>query len=139
MREQKYTSEELAEIHMRLYSTLIGCVGQERKIGMGELFQEVFKDFYSHRINDTKALRVLITRLREEGVPVMSSQSKHDGGYWIAANSFEINEYCEKLKNTAIGKLSRIAKMKKISLPEYLGQLKLDFEQAISQGNSTNG
>jgi len=113
---------------IRLYKILLGHVGPEKKVGMGALYRAVFGQAFNHRINDTKALRVLITDLRAEGLPVMSTSTSAGGGYWIAASQSEITDYCNRMKSRALGILRRAAAIKQIALPEYLGQLQLELE-----------
>lgn len=124
---KRMTKEELDAAKLKLYMVLLQHVGPDKKIGMGELYEKVFGMPWKHRINDTKALRKLITEMRREGQPVMSDSSSTNGGYWIAASASEINAYCEHTKKRALSILKRISTLKKVSLPEYLGQLQLDL------------
>ena len=121
------TAEQIEAARLKLYGVLLQHVGPEKKIGMGELYQAVFDRSWHHRINDTRKLRDLITEMRDDGQPVMSNSSSSGGGYWIAASGSELNAYCDKGKRKAVGMLARIAKMKRVSLPEYLGQLQLEL------------
>lgn len=119
----KLTKEEIEAARMRLYGIMIKHNGPEKKIGMGELYKQVFGRPWQNRINDTRPLRTLITDMRKEGMPVLSNQN----GYWLAASSTELNDYCDRRSRRAIKELSRISRMKKVSLPEYLGQLQLEL------------
>lgn len=112
----------------RLLMALAGHTGRSRIIGMGELYEQVFGRRYSHRINDTKQLRNLITDLRREGTPICSDSSSSGGGYFIASTSGELNAYLERDKRRALNILAKCAAMKKTSLPEYLGQVQLELE-----------
>lgn len=127
----KTTPAELEAARQRLYALMIRHIGPEQKVGMGELYQEVFGRPWAHRINDTRALRKLITDMRRDGMPVLSD----GGGYWLGASSSEINAYCERAKKRALAMLARISRMKKVSLPEYLGQMQLELEA----GHDTQG
>ncbi|BBO74428.1 hypothetical protein DSCW_18450 [Desulfosarcina widdelii] len=125
---KRMTSAELEDAKNRLIRIMIEHVGPNKKIGMGALYEDVFGQTYSHRINGTKALRRIITELRSTGMAICSEVSSTNGGYWLAASDSEIRAYCEKHKKRALGILSRIAKIRKISLPEYLGQMQLELE-----------
>lgn len=123
----KITSEELQAARMKLYMVMMQHVGPDKKIGMGELYETVFGKRWTHRINDTKQLRILITEMRRDGQPVMSDSSSSSGGYWIAASSSEINDWCDRVKVRALSMLKRISTIKKVSLPEYIGQIRLEL------------
>lgn len=115
--------EELDAYRLALSMALLRHVGPDKKIGMGELYEHVFKTPWTHRINDTRNLRLLITDLRKEGMPICSNGQ----GYWIAASASEINAFCERSKQRALSILSRISMMKNVSLPDYLGQMQLEL------------
>lgn len=123
----KYTLEERREFKSRLKSVMMNHVGPSRKIGMGELFEEVFEEGYGHRINDTKFLRVLVDELQKEGIRICSSRSSVNGGYWLAATPTELNGYCDGLKTEAVRKLAKVAGLQRQALPELLGQMALNL------------
>jgi hypothetical protein len=123
------SKEQLDQARLKLYSVMLAHVGPNQKIGMGELFETVFEKPYHHRINDTKLLRKLITEMRRDGQPVLSDSSATHGGYWISASGSELNAYCEKGKRRALRILGRISRMKKVSLGDYLGQMRLELEE----------
>ena len=104
-------------------------VGANRKIGMGELYYAVFGEAWSNRINDTRALRKLITELRNEGVPICSVADSTGGGYYLASAGSELSSYCERLRTQALRKLAMEAKIRRITLPELLGQMTLSFKR----------
>ena len=122
---ERFTQEQLDAARQRLYALMIAHIGPDKKIGMGELYESVFPGRkYHHRINDTRMLRKFITEMRADGMPVLSDGA----GYWLSASSSELNQYCDKTKRRALGMLARCSRMKKVSLPEYLGQMRLELE-----------
>lgn len=123
----RMTQEELDAARLKLSMTLLRHVGPNNKIGMGELYSSVFGKPWANRINDTRKLRDLIMELRADGMPVMSDCASN-GGYWIAASASEINAWCDRTKARALSMLGRAANMKKVSLPDYLGQMRLELE-----------
>ena len=123
---QEY-EEAMKVWQLKLYMVMMQHIGPDKKIGMGELYQEVIGEPWTHRINDTKLIRKLITEMRREGQPVMSDTSASHGGYWMASSSSEINAWCDRSKARALSILSRLASVKKISLPEFLGQMQLEL------------
>jgi hypothetical protein len=125
---KKMSKDEITAAKMKLYAVMLQHVGPDKKIGMGELFETVFDRPWHHRINDTKALRKLITDMRRDGMPVVSSSSTTNGGYWVSASGSEINAYCEQARRRALSILGRVAAIRRVSLPEYLGQMALEME-----------
>lgn len=123
---KRITLEGRKELQSRLKSTLMGCVGPGKKVSMGELYKQVFQEDYSDRINGTKMLRVLIDELQSvEGLRICSSQSRTNGGYFLAQTSIDLNRYCDVLTHTALKKLEKVAKLRRMALPELLGQMSL--------------
>lgn len=125
---QKDNTIDTSENRNRLKTAMFDHVGEVNAISMTALYEAVFERPWNDRINDTRALRHLITALREDGVPICSTSSQHGGGYYIAAAGSEFIDFLRKTERRALCILHRNARMKKISLPEYLGQLKLDME-----------
>jgi len=136
MSRKKITNDERERCMNRLLKIMTGHVGGGNKIGMGELYEQVAQERYQHRINDTKILRSIITDLRREGVPIMSSQSARDGGYWIAAAGSELDAYCKRLKQHALKKLVQVANLKKMALPDLMGQIRLEMETEMEPGGA---
>jgi len=119
----------------RLLAELTSHIGGHNAIGMAELYETVFERTWTHRINDTRILRHLITDMRRDGVPICSASSQDGGGYYIAAAGSELTNYLRRDKRRALGILARGARIKKISLPNYLGQIKLEMEVGDDGGS----
>ncbi|MFA5075620.1 MAG: hypothetical protein WC436_05985 [Candidatus Babeliales bacterium] len=115
------------ECRHRLLAELTSHIGEMNAIGMPALYQAVFDRPWSDRINDTRRVRKLITIMRGEGVPICSSAS-NGGGYYLAAAGSELAAYLRRDKFRALRILKRDAAILKISLPNYLGQLKMETE-----------
>jgi len=125
------TSKEEIEYHKikgLISATLAAHIGEPNAVGMGELHEAVFGAPWENRVNDTRRLRKYITRLRREGVPVCSVTSSDGGGYYLPAGSSELVDYLRRTKIRALKILSRVAKIQKCSLPELLGQMRLEME-----------
>jgi len=129
--ESAITSRRKASLMM----ALAGHVGAHNAIGMGELFEEVFGAEWSHRINHTRQIRRLVTKLRRDGAPICSVSAQDGGGYYLAAAGSELEDFLRRDTMRALRILDRNAKIKKITLPEYLGQMKLRME-ASHEGDS---
>lgn len=127
MEKKKITKQDLDQAKMRLYMIMLQHIGPSQKIGMGELYEQVFGRPWNNRINDTRQIRMLITQMKKEGQAVMSSSSSTNGGYWIAASGSELDAFVKKDKLRALKILSRISNMKKVSLPELMGQMLIEW------------
>jgi len=65
---EKIDTIDTQEHRNRLLATLTTHIGLTHAIGMAALFEAVFDRPWDNRINDTRAVRRLITVMREEGV-----------------------------------------------------------------------
>jgi hypothetical protein len=128
MKEPKLNEIDTQENRNRLLATLTSHIGETHAIGMAALYEAVFNRPWDHRINDTRPLRMLITKLRQDGVPICSVSNQDGGGYYLASAGSELNDYLRRSEIRALKILSRNAKIKKVSLPEYLGQMRLNME-----------
>lgn len=119
---------DTAEKRNKVMMVLNQHIGAANAVPMTELFEIVFERPWSDRINDTRPLRILITKMRDDGIAICSLSSQSGGGYYQPAAGSELVDYLRKDKYIALKKLGRDAKMLKITLPDYLGQLKLEME-----------
>ena len=103
-------------------------VGEEKTIDMGELYSRVFNEAYTNKINNTRRLRMVITALRRKGVPIGSTSAKNGGGYYLVRSGSELDAYCNRLRKSTLNRLWMEARMRKISMPELLGQMQLNME-----------
>jgi hypothetical protein len=72
-----------------------------------------------------RRLRLLVSELREEGVAICG----HPGtGYYIALSAEELEESCKFLHARALHSLHLESRLRKIPLPELVGQLRLETE-----------
>lgn len=70
-----------------------------------------------------RQLRKLISALREEGIAICG---KPNTGYFMAVTPDELQQSCAFLEHRALHSLRVLSRMKKVSLPDLLGQLKLN-------------
>ncbi|MBN1830269.1 MAG: hypothetical protein JW884_14145 [Deltaproteobacteria bacterium] len=121
--------QELARLEQRnrLLGEMYRHIGEHRAIGMAELYQIVFEEAWENRINDTRKLRSLITELRHEGTPICSVSTANGGGYYLGQTVEELNNYLRRREHRALNILSLNAKLKRITLPDYMGQLSLNM------------
>ncbi len=69
-----------------------------------------------------RQVRKLIQELRTEGFHICGTP---DAGYFMAENADELDRTCAFLYARAMTTLTQIARMKKVSVPDLRGQLKL--------------
>jgi hypothetical protein len=113
----------------RLMEALFDHVGKEHAVGADVLHAEVFGEKVPHKINDTKPLRKLVTAIRRQGKAIASTCSSNGGGYYIPRAGSELEDYlAHMLHRPALRKLALEAKIRKVSLPELIGQMSLNFE-----------
>ena len=111
----------------RLMTILARHVGREKAIDAGVLHEQVFGQEVRHKINDTRALRQLITELRRQGVPIGSISSKDGGGYYLMAAGSEMEDYCARIRRRALRALAMEAKLRNLGLPDLVGQIHLNL------------
>lgn len=70
-----------------------------------------------------RRLRALIGELREEGIAICATP---ETGYFMAVTPEELQESCKFLHDRALRSLLLASRMQRISLPDLLGQLKLN-------------
>ena len=80
MEKDQVSNEEATS---KILMILARHVGEEKAIDMGELYSRVFDEPYTHKINNTRRLRTVITALRQKGVPIGSTAAKNGGGYYL--------------------------------------------------------
>ena len=121
------TKVDLKGYEGRCLAVLLAHVGEHKAIGMAELYEEVFGETWNHRINGTRILRTLITQMRRDGQPICSVAAKSGGGYYIAAAGSELKSYLARNKTRALKILARNAAIEKVTLQDYLGQMRLNM------------
>lgn len=113
------------ERRTKLLTEMTKHVGEANAISMAEMYELVYGKAWKNKITDTRSIRFLITALRDEGVAICSTSDAAYGGYYLAAAGSEIHDYLRRMERRALKILYRISKIKRITLPEYLGQMRL--------------
>ena len=112
----------------RLMAEMVQHIGGHNAIGMAALYELVYDRQWKNMVNDTRKIRELVTNVRNEGVPICSSKKRNAAGYYLAAAGSELTDYTRRAEMSALRILARNARIKKISLPEYMGQLRLELQ-----------
>lgn len=126
-------AEEKDILKLRILEELTKHVGRTRALGMGELYRIVFGKGWANRINDTRDLRILIRELRRKGQPICSTSGRQGGGYYLASAGSELNDYCTRLRVRALKILNQEARIRRISLPDLVGQIHINMKE--KEGN----
>lgn len=95
-------------------------VGAEHGVGIRGLTREVLGEAGDGA--DERAVRYAIQELRERGHHVCAHPST---GYFLAATDEELVRTCLYLTERAMCSLRQVAAMRKVSLPDLKGQLRL--------------
>lgn len=72
---------------------------------------------------DERTLRSLVSAMRADGEAIAATP---ETGYYVAATPDEVTECCAFLRSRALHSLRLEAQMRRISLPDLLGQLHLN-------------
>ena len=94
-------------------------IGHDKGISAGGLVTAICGDTSP---GQERRLRHLVQELREQGHHVCA-HPQH--GYFIAANDEELVQTCEFLYHRALCSLGQISAMRRVSLPDLRGQLRL--------------
>jgi hypothetical protein len=105
----------------RVLFVLSGHIGQQNGITAAHLAQRA-KDSLITSAADERAVRTAVVTLRKKGHHVCAHPST---GYFIAANEQELVRCCEYLYDRAMCSLEQVAAMRRESLPDLRGQLRL--------------
>jgi len=95
-------------------------IGRGKGVSARELVVEITRRADSPAA--CRKLRKVIEELRQEGTHICGHPTS---GYFIAATDKDIAATCEFLYARAMTSLSQICRMKRISVPDIRGQLKL--------------
>lgn len=129
MGKSKFTDSE----RFRAISILTKRIGRQKAIAMPDFYRQVFGEEPKSHVSGTRKIRALITQLREDGEPICSTTSGSGGGYYLASVGSELDDFCERLRSSALRKLVIVSRLKKTPLQNLCTQLELDL-QTVGQG-----
>lgn len=75
-------------------------------------------------------IRHLVVELRKNGIPVCACPSQ---GYFIAVDEDEVEETCRNLYDRAMTSLQQVAGLRRMAMPQLMGQLGLDAKTGANQ------
>lgn len=105
----------------RVLFVLSRHIGQENGVKATRLAQEV-RDSLIASAADERAVRTAVVALRKSGHHICAHPST---GYFLAANEDELIKSCAYLFDRAMCSLEQVAAMRRESLPDLRGQLRL--------------
>jgi len=129
MKGRAWTNEQWEYYKGRVLATLAQHIGEEKAIPADELYERVFSAPADDKINATKPLRKVVRALRKEGTPIGSSVSNQGGGYYLARTASELDQVADRFLNVGLKAFIVVSRMRKIALPELLGQMRLNLEK----------
>lgn len=108
-----------------LIAVLSRHIGARNGISVTELARAVFGPGAGP--GDERRVRKLVTELRGQGEHICADPRN---GYFIAANDEELDQTCRFLHDRAMTSLTQISAMKRVSLPDLAGQLRIRMEES---------
>lgn len=96
-------------------------IGAERGVTGRELTAEIVGEMFATPA-DERAVRHVIEVLRREGEHICGTTQE---GYYLAASAEELDRTCLFLYRRSMTTLTQVAAMKRVSLPDLKGQLRL--------------
>lgn len=96
-------------------------IGKARGISATDLVREITQDLLCDAAAE-RLLRSCVSELRGEGIAVCAHPKL---GYFIAETPDEVELCCQFLRSRAMHSLSLESKLRKIPLPDLLGQLRV--------------
>jgi hypothetical protein len=97
-------------------------VGRDKGVRIQELVYEITGETLRSEGAERK-VRELVSELRESGVAICAYPGD---GYYIAGSAEELEQCCAFLRSRAMHSLVLESRLRKITLPELLGQLRLE-------------
>lgn len=101
------------------WTTLMGHQGRAAALGAAALANEL-------GIHERIARKVVKDLIEVHGCPIASSPHP-PAGYFVPESLDEIRETLESLKGRALSVLTRMARLRRVALPELLGQLQMEI------------
>lgn len=107
----------------RLLAVLSRHIGARNGINVEQLAWRVFGAGATQR--DQRQIRKLVVELRRKGEHICADPAH---GYFMAETDAELDAACRFLYDRALTSLTQISAMKRVSLPDLAGQLRIRLE-----------
>ena len=96
-------------------------IGQGRGVSAAALVREITNDMLCDAAGE-RLLRSCVSELRGEGIAICADPTR---GYFIAETADELDMCCQFLRSRAMHSLMLESRLRRIPLPDLIGQLKL--------------
>ena len=106
----------------QVLAALARHVGRDKGVRIQELVYEITGEILRSDGNERR-VRAIVSDLREEGVAICAYPGD---GYYVAGSAEELEQCCRFLRSRAMHSLVLESRLRKIPLPELLGQLRLN-------------
>lgn len=107
----------------RLLAVLSRHIGERNGISVQRLAWRVYGAGATER--DQRRIRKLVVELRRQGEHICADPAH---GYYLAETDAELDQTCRFLYDRALTSLSQVSAMKRVSLPDLAGQLRIKLE-----------
>lgn len=108
-----------------LLTVLSRHIGQDNGLTVERLAARLYGPGATAR--DQRQIRKLVVELRRQGEHICADPGH---GYYIAQTEAELDDTCRFLYDRAMTSLSQISAMKRVSLPDLAGQLRIRMEES---------
>ena len=109
----------------RLLAALADHIGADHGISVEQLAFRIYGPGATQR--DQRMIRRLVVELRRAGEHICADPAH---GYFMAETDAELNDTCRFLYDRALTSLTQISAMKRVSLPDLAGQLRIKLEDS---------
>jgi biotin operon repressor len=116
-----YGSPGLSPDDTRVWTLIADRHGRAAAISAADLARET-------GLNDRAVRKIVKALIEQHGAPIASSPHP-PAGYYLPETLDEIRETLDSLKGRALSILTRMARLRRMTLPEMVGQLQLEMER----------
>jgi hypothetical protein len=126
MAEQLHLGWDLDAHEARVMHVLTRHRGRAQAIRARDLAAEAGVAGETARRASPREIQEIVHRLRcEHGFPIASTAAR-PAGYYLPESAAEVEAFVREQRRKALGTLAAIAAVRRIALPELLGQLALE-------------
>lgn len=105
----------------QVWTVLEHCVGRTAAMSASDLAART-------GLSERVARRIVKVLIEQYGCPILSSPHP-PAGYYVPETLLEVHDTLVSLKGRALSILTRMARLRKIALPELVGQLQMELSR----------
>jgi len=121
------TGRPLTETEGRVLRAIRCCRGRDNAVSVGRLVLGVFSLFTyegAYATREREVRRIVKHLVEVHGIPIASCSA----GYYVPVTAEETERACRQYHRAAMSHLKREARLRRVSLPDLLGQMRLEVE-----------